>query len=246
MNYLSKFLLGNTTVKLRTNDRIDNKQLIQSKLEELNLNLNHNIEDSFAYKFNNEGIGKEISLPQFFIDFVITNINLSKGYDYLFSPFLPLELNETVENYLTVTDKTIYKKKDVVLDTSFLRRPFLIDTFNQYLNNELKLENYLIEIDNYFVANGNKEWVIAHESIPGTYGIKDECLLVEEYEIEIKSQSDIESKSIILSSDTACVNKIEYSILPDLYTMKEFELYSESNNLKFIILDKNKSFYQFG
>lgn len=245
MIYLTKFLLHNTTLKLRTSDAIHNKESLQDFLIELQFNLNHNLEESYSYKFNTTGIDIEVKFPKYFIDFIAINKNLSKGYEHLFIPFLPFEVSESIEDFLIIKDQSIIKKKDIVIDTSFLRRPFLIDYFNKYLNKEQGFNNYLIEIDNYFIANGEKEWVIAHASLPGTYGIKDECLLIEDYEVLQRNSLEISSNKIILSSESACINKMEYSILPELHTKEEFELYSESNNISFIILDKENKYYQF-
>lgn len=236
---VTQIVINGEVLKLKTDSPIEDdlKLKISNFLEKLFIELNHNIEGSESYKFN---ASETIEVEDYFKEFLKINSQISKGYSGDFDPFLPKNTDAAFQ----IDGKKITKQVNFALDTSYLRTAFILDYLGKFLKDN-GVKNFFIQFQNMLFALGDKEWVVSHDLLDGTYGINNEALIIVEYSVPTKKSSDVKSSRLIIRSDNLLTCKVESLKFPELRTIKEFRQYAEENNLSFIIFDEAGFYYQF-
>lgn len=239
MLYLYKLQLNNKEVKIRSQDKIDQSELekIQNKLIIIQKESNHNISDSSSFRFNELSVNSGEDFNEIFVEFLEINLKLSQSYFPRFSSLKPIFTSDPVE----IDGNFIYKKSDLVLDTSYLRTNFAIEHIKNYLIQKLELNSFCIEYESLFTAYGNKEWIISHPLIKNAFGINDESIYLTPYQFSNKLSKNFIPDAIIFISDDCYINKIESLIFPELLTIEDYKNYCEENSIKIVFINEDTS-----
>jgi hypothetical protein len=249
MIYIYKFNINGYSFKIKSSDLIDSegKSAITNFINNVHKNINHNIEGSYAYAFNSLPKGSSATtLSEDFMEFLKYNIRFTKSYPNKFKPFLPIKTNEDIFGSINIDGNLLEKIEDVALDTSHIRKPFLIDQISNFLKNTLLLNNFLIESENYFISVGLREWIVSYPEIPGTFGISDVSIYYDEYVVEDYPESKLNNTILTITSDNSCVNKIEFMNLPSVNKFADLRQYCDENNLKVTVMNKKGAIASIG
>lgn len=218
MIYINKFNLGSWIFKIRSEEVITDNELskIGSELKLIYKNLNHNLSDSLISKFNLLKIDDILEVPNYFIEFIKLNKNLFHTYSEVFTPFSDFQ-----EDLFICENNFIRKNVEFTIDSSSLRLPFLMDYLRKYLQSEIGLVSFLIQLNNFSSAFGSKKWIL--NSSLGPVILINRCM--SEFELE-------NEKKIIIFSNNHSKNILDFKKLKMLGNKKSFENYIVNNSLE--------------
>jgi hypothetical protein len=232
------FNINGESLRIKSDDKLEAHEYISSIIESLPFDLNHNLEGSIAYEFNELALNTRLNIPSYFKSFLELNIKMRNGYKEQFDPFI----KQDDEIKLVISEDSVEKKEQLVIDTSYLRSSFMIDFLSQEIRSS-GVRNFLIIFQNLLYSYGEKEWVFSHDLLSGAYGIKDEAILISEYIPQVNSDSDITPSRLIIKGKDLSTCRVEELIFPELTKEKDLLQYAEENQVNFIIFnDEWKTF----
>ena len=207
----SVFEIKGDPLKIKSDNQLDERGSLSILVKSLAFDLNHNIEGSIAYRFNEASVNEKIIIPIYFKKFLEVNLKMREGYKKEFDPILPKELDLDYE----IGKDFVVKRNPFVLDTSYLRSSFLVD----YIGQELKASgviNFLVTFQNLVYASGERDWIFSHELLQGAFGIKEEAILITEYAPQLTSNSNMRPQRLIIKSTDLLTCRIEELRFPEL------------------------------
>lgn len=165
MIYKESFDLGMSNLIVSTIKELkDNeKESIRILIDSFSKELNHNISDSSAWRFNNAQIFIGIYIQPEFIQYFKYVLNLYKKYPDTFAPFGQFAFKEDMASF-DESENIAIKTSDFKFDTAYFRNLFITEYVASYLK-ELKVQEFLIEHDNICIANGENGWLINKNGI---------------------------------------------------------------------------------
>jgi len=160
MIFKENFKIGSNIVEISTESALSKK--VKEEIEFLIAfflkELNHNIADSSAWKFNNGQIKLPIYVKPEFIHYFKYVFKLFNNHPDTFTPYSVSFFNMDMVS-LDDNDEYIVKNQDFKFDTSFFRVIFVLEYIAAYLK-EKKINAFLIESEEKYIACGNNGWII--------------------------------------------------------------------------------------
>jgi len=159
------FPLGNQSLFLTTLKELSKKDIedLEFLIETFSIELNHHITDSSAWRFNTGQAQIGIYFQPEFIQYFNFVYTLFKSYPDTFNPFSVSALSEG-QIEIDEDEKMIVKNIDFEFDTSYFRNIFIMEYISEYLR-EAVINEFLIELDENYIAQGEKGWLIRNEGL---------------------------------------------------------------------------------
>lgn len=183
------FPSGPVQLKLRTLKKLPASVLdnIDVLINLLLNELNHNVMNSSARRFNEGQVGLPIFIEPEFIKYLNVNINywLKEELNHLpFTSDSDIEGTSLTDYFFIDTEsKSLIKKFPINFNSHTLKNPFMLDFIEKYLE-EVGIDNFYISLDNLHITYGENEWVTELELpnvAPLTMKMRNEAVVVEPY-----------------------------------------------------------------
>ncbi len=238
--YLIDF--GPRVLKLKTNKEVKQKHLknIHFILDEFLSELNHNVKNSSAEKFNSAQTNIPIYLKKEFIDFLEYNIDFYQYFSNIFNP-TNIQSGINIRKYYKgdIKHGNIIKLKNFKLDTSFLRSVYILELLKNYLSEE-KIKDYEINLPNIIVSKGDQSWESRFKDSDSFFNQKFN--LRNKNALLIKRSPDHKKRNKFGAADNK-INGKEYIIIgKDLGILKSLEDYVSKLTYKTELIKASKRF----
>jgi|SRR5690606_26907159 len=257
MVYVCKFPFGGTQLNLKTLEPIHDSdaERISSFIKEFQQELNHNLINSSAYRFNEAQVNFPVLSKPSFINFLKLNILLSRSLENSFNSFVGLDKDDDIQEVIVIDEKEelVTKTKDIALGASLIKNDYILDVLINFIAKELGIDAFLIETPTVYMAIGPEEWLIKIPAIEDRLGLRNEALLIEEYSnADSKNQfkfgsfeEPIEAEKLILIGNSAVTNKLRYMEFPKLKYVNDFHKHASINKIHFAVIDSKGEAHMF-
>lgn len=234
----------------------DIELLLQDSLDELN----HNIRNSSAYKFNEGQLHVPIFVSKEFIDFLELNIIYFRQFGDAFNPF---SVNEPLTDWLEFDDtlivdrkqKSIIKLKEVVFDSSFFRNAFIIDLLSSLLL-EKGIHDFLLETSSITLCKGNFIWEVEFTNTRYTKGLRFQSftsagIAVEKEDYDLlrildANESTILWSALVIFGESANYVRMISLLIEELQSEADFKEFCTSWNVEIVCInDQNEILKEF-
>lgn len=145
------------TEKVITDETLENIEVLINYLER---ELNHNISESSARRFNDAKINFPVILEEVFLDYLVENIIVQNEETTLFKPFLVPDEEKRAINAIIIVDQsssTAVKAADVKFNSLKMLDAFILNKISDYLV-ENSVKDFLIQREDNYIAVGNSTW----------------------------------------------------------------------------------------
>lgn len=244
MIFRTNYAFGNKEIYLTTLKKQSAKlsESLIFLIKELSKELNHNITDSSAWKFNKGQTSIAIYVKPEFIQYFRYVYNLFTKYPDTFNPYNFRNINNA-EIDIDDEEQYIIKNTDLNLDTSYFRNTFILEFIAQYLK-EKEVNEFLLEWDYYFIARGKNGWIIKFEET-STNLINSSAIGFNYEPSGFKShkfgaiENDLSEGPCFATGDDLSRLKILVPQIKYVNTKTGMKNFSEENNIQ-IIFDKHR------
>ncbi len=242
------FPAGPTQLKLKTFKKLSTKVLenIDVLLNSLLTELNHNIPNSSARRFNDGQVGIPIFIDQEFINYVHLNIKYWLNQELEFLPFYAESEVEgsSLLDYIIIDQETksLVKKLPVSFNSHLLKNPFILDSIEKYLI-EAGVHNFYINFDNLHIAYGDIEWITEIELTDIntlTMKMNNEAVIIEPHKHIFDENAygkfanldrRIEPVYLIIESQDIFKSKLLSKLTPRLQFQEDFRKFSHRHKI---------------
>lgn len=192
--FICRIPFGTSELKIKTLVEIDDKSAAEISyfLNTFYNELNPNIANSSAHKFNNGQVGIPIYVKKEYLEFIAQHLDLLQMTDLQYQPFELSEIDTDMSDLLILDRKTstITKTRAVKLERTINRKHFTIDVLSDFILREKKIKDFLLVTDSIFLARGNYSWQIDighHIENDFTLEIKNESIIIEPMEVQVST-----------------------------------------------------------
>ncbi len=234
--------IGSNEIELTTQSQLSKKTIseIQFLIDFFSKELNHNIKESSAWKFNNGQIRIPIYVKPEFIQYFKFVYKIFSNHPDTFEPF---SISFFKIDYVSFDNNSEYiiKNTDFKFDTSFFRLNFIVQYIAEYLK-EKKFDTFLIQWDEKYIAFGNYDW----EVLPGghKYILNNSSAIFfhyspsgfESHKFGAIQNELSESDALVLGQDLSEL-KVLTPQINYLNTKTDLSKFSYENNIKVVFLD---------
>jgi hypothetical protein len=260
MIHVCKFPFSTSVIVIKSKEKLSDKDAnnISIFLKTYQAELNHNNISSSAYKFNESQVGLPVLVKKEFVDFLQLNIKVTLDKTLNITTLLG-GFDKPEDIIINHEGSSVIKMNELVIDSSFLRNYYIFDLLNKYLDNELKIKNYLINYDNLvFVARGSDVWEVEinsdiNYSDKQVLSLKNEVVIIENYESIDNPRSSkfaqietpIDAWQILFQGQSILNSKLKSFNMPRYTLPSELQTYSNKTGEDFIIIDSKGEFHNF-
>lgn len=256
MNHICRFLFGINEIQVKTEKILPDKVAsnISTLLKGFANELNSNIKDSQAYKFNRAQIGIPIRLSREFLDFLQVNKTLTLKSDFRFVPF---EIGNYAAKFnfddffkIFENDLSVVKFQQIYLDTSILRKYYAMDVLYAYLSKELKLKRFQISTKDILIVKGlwefkNNEYpfnALVDSSVVYREVEEKEKIIVQKFLGDFSSLSPVR---IFVETPQSTSSQIIWSMVQKFKFPEEFKKISGQYSAKIYVEDEDGKIIKF-
>ncbi len=189
--FICRIPFGTSELKIKTLEEIDDNVAAEISyfVNTFYNELNPNIVNTSAYKFNHGQIGIPLFVKKEYLEFLSQHLELVMMTNGEYQPFTLDEIYENDSEKLMNLDRrsnSVTKNREVQLERTINRKHFTIDVLSDYILSEKKIKDFLIVSDSIFLARGNHKWQIDighHIQDDFTLEIRNESIVIEPMEI---------------------------------------------------------------
>jgi len=215
--FICRIPFGTSELKIKTLEEIDDftASEISYFLNTFYNELNPNIVNTSAYRFNRGQVGIPLFIKKEYLEFLAQHLDLVDITNGEYQPFLLEELEENnFDNLISIDRKSnsVVKNRPISLERSINRKHFTLDVLSDYILTEKKIKDFLLVSDSIFLARGSHSWKIDighHIQDDFTLEIKNESIVIEPMEVQLTTARFGERQETV---------PIEYVFLQGNYT----------------------------
>ncbi|MEO6728323.1 MAG: hypothetical protein ABIM99_00210 [Candidatus Dojkabacteria bacterium] len=252
--FICRIPFGTSELKIKTLVEIDDTTAAEISyfVNTFYNELNPNILNSSAYRFNRGQVGIPLFIKKEYLEFLSQHIELIDMTNGEYQPFILDEVFEGEIGNLLVVDRksnSVVKKRPMSLETTINRKHFTIDVLSDYILTEKKFKDFLIVSDSLFLARGNHSWKIDighHIQDDFTLEIKNESIVIEPMEIYVSTarfgerQEIVPIEYVFLQGNYTNLPKVVGSFAKSAKSLGELRQYSSRYRIVIHALDKEE------
>jgi hypothetical protein len=246
-----------TSDKLIVKEILD---LIYEFIQFVKYDFNSDIHLSSGYLFSDAKVNTPVLLTKEFCEYLKLNYFNAISPANKFMPFRYTDreiLSHELDGEIVINKEIVVKTSPLILDTKVLLQAYIVDGIYSTLKKS-KIEGFLIQSGNFFLADNKKFWDIKFEledDLIYRTRIKNSCIgfhFLHDYMINKKTPAGfvnidevINPKYVIFETETALENKIKSFDFKDYGLKSEFKTYALERKVEVIVFDKNDSEFVF-
>jgi hypothetical protein len=252
MIYRYNFKFGTTQLALKTLSEIKEsvKENIDVLINNFLVQLNHNIRNSAAEKFNSGQINIPIHVTREFIDFFEANFDFHRKFSDAFNPFnLDYTEANSLEDLIVLHKRKseIIKLKDFKFDTRHFRHAYIVDLLKQYLIEE-KISDFLIQTGGINSCSGKFIWEIDFSESKTAelfrFQLFNQSGIVVERDRNKKSaleftEDKINWQAVIMIGESAFYLKGLEIFVSEIETAQDFQSFCDYWGVEIVCIDEN-------
>lgn len=168
MSYLYTFDEKRKPITLESISKISDEILesLEVLINFLENELNHNLNDSSAKRFNNAQINFPVILEEAFLDYLAENITIQSDFGNGFNPFQYDSAASDSLNAIIIIDKaskTVVKAKNVRFNSLKMFDTFLLIKIKEFLL-ENRINDFLLQRESNNIAVGESVWTAKYST----------------------------------------------------------------------------------
>lgn len=255
--HLCRFLFGVNEITIKTESLLSDKVAsnIATLLKSFANELNSNIKDSYAYKFNRAQIGIPIKFSREFLDFLQVNKTLTLKSNFTFVPFETGSHSSkfSFDDYFRIfpEDMSIIKFQEIYLDTNLLRKYYAFDVLYAYLSKELKLKRFSLSTKGIVAVKGLWEFkdnefpfnLLNNSTVVFREVEEQEKIVVQKFLGEFTSMSPVK---IYVETTQATSSQILWNMIYKFRFPEEFKKIAAQYTAKIYVEDSEGNVKVFG
>ncbi|MFS8131496.1 MAG: hypothetical protein ACMG57_06000 [Candidatus Dojkabacteria bacterium] len=257
--FICRIPFGTSELKIKTLEEIDDVTAseISYFANTFYNELNPNIVNSSAYKFNHGQVGIPLFIKKEYLEFLSQHLDLVLMTNGEYQPFLLDELFENDSEKLMTLDRrsnSVVKNREVQLERTINRKHFTIDVLSDYILTEKKIKDFLIVSDSIFLARGNHSWKVDighHIQDDFTLEIRNESIVIEPMEVHVSTsrfgerQETVPIEYVFLQGNYTNLPKVVGNFAKQAMSLGELRMLSSRYKIIIHALDKSEKLTTF-
>ena len=250
--FICRIPFGTSELKIKTLTEIDDftASEISYFLNTFYNELNPNIVNTSAYRFNRGQVGIPLFIKKEYLEFLSQHLELVVLTNGEYQPFLLNDIGQDDYGNVISLDRrssSVTKNTEISLERTINRKHFTLDVLSDYILSEKKIKDFLLVSDSVFLARGNHSWKVDighHIQDDFTLELRNESIVIEPMEVHVSTnrfgeiQEEYPIEYVFLQGNYTNLPKVVGSFAKNAMSLGELRMLSTRYKITIHALDK--------